>query len=468
MRTRSPIRIKIQWLPLDRLILGITLISMLILTGLIGLEYWVPPQVQDFNWDHQQVTAHQRHLILTFNRAMDLDSVAQHLTLTPPLSGEARWLGKRLIYVLDEPAQYGQVYQVVLEGAQDRYGQVMPKAFKSEFQTPDPQVVVVGLTDAELGRLVLLNLTTQDRTVLTPPELKVTEFHPVREGQTLYFFGTQGTSQEQDLYQLTLSDQTLTRVLDHETYHNLKFQVSPDGSLLIVERINPQNPIQTEIWIRQQPSDSFKPISLGANLTGDFLITPDNSSLIMARGQGLAIIPLTPAVTETFLPEFGQILAIKSDGTAGAMIKFNPDFTRSLWIVNNVGSRQEILKTEGSILGGQFAPSGSIFYCLVTQLSLIDYTESPRLLAIDWEAGEQTELVTAEFPTELDFSVAPDGRQLLYTLLDPAPGALNPRAPLSRTGQAIATGQVELMDLKDRTQPIQSLEISAAAVKWVP
>jgi hypothetical protein len=212
----------------------------------------------------------------------------------------------------------------------------------------------------------------------------------------------------------------------------------------------------------------------------------------------VGIVPLHPrAAAESFLAQFGQTLAIRPDGAFGALLRFNPDYTRSLSIVSNTGNSEEILRTQGSILKGAFSPRAPIFYALVSEVSHVSgaehysvgevamdspsYTESPRLLAITLgtEAGNAIEVVRATYPVDLDFSISPDGRMLAYTLLEPFPGIPDPSAPLSRSGQAIMASQVWLVDLQDGL-PIpdgqsgshrwreRRLPLGSSALAWIP
>ncbi len=79
-------------------------------------------------------------------------------------------------------------------------------------------------------------------------------------------------------------------VLDNKDYQNLKFDLSVDGNIIVVQRVNRQNPSEFGPWLLKmgQPPQPLK-----GEPGGDFLITPDSNSLAIAQGQGLAILPLT-------------------------------------------------------------------------------------------------------------------------------------------------------------------------------
>ncbi|MFS8900655.1 hypothetical protein NW845_04640 [Synechococcus sp. H60.2] len=478
--------------PLDRWVAGITLCNLAIGVILFLLGNHTAPYVRDFNWQQQRVGSQELQMVLTFNRPMDADSVAANLEIQPPLPGRMHKLGRRFFWTLTEPAPYGQTYRLRLKAAVDEQGQPMVRPFEGEFRTPDRQLLGIGTEADQRGRLFLFNLETGSTTLLTPAGLKVTQMQPSADGRFVYYFATTTSLQHQDLYRLDLEDQSSQLLLDHQGYQNLRFQVSPTGELVVAERIplqrDPLAPVQTELWVQKRRQDPFERLELDTALGGDFFISPDESSLLISQGQGVGIVPLHPrAAAESFLAQFGQTLAIRPDGAFGALLRFNPDYTRSLFIVSNTGTSEEIWVTEGSVAKGAFSPRAPVFYSLVSEvevtgnqgeLALQGYSESSRLLAIVFssggaaQAGKIAEMARADYPFELDFSLSPDGRLLAYTLLQPLQEEIpDPWAPLSRSGQAIRSAQVWLLDLQDGLPLPNSrrrLPLSSSALAWIP
>ncbi len=80
---------------------------------------------------------------------------------------------------------------------------------------------------------------------------------------------------------------------------------------------------------------------------GDFTITPDSQAVAVAQGQGAAILPLQGDASKPldFLPQFGLVQAFSKDGSQAAMVKFNTDYTRDLFLVTNQGVQKQLLKT---------------------------------------------------------------------------------------------------------------------------
>lgn len=300
---------------------------------------------------------------------MDRLSVEENLTITPPLPGKISWSGLRLAYTLDNPAPYGETYQVALAGAKDRFPnqkevgkEILP--FNAEFRSRDRALAYIGTEGEEQGRLVLSNWTSQQTAILTPKNFAVFDFKPDPQGNFLLFSavdtnqGGEGFSDLQ-LYkvstQLDSSNKTASAielVLDNQQYQNNKFDISQDGKTIVVQRLNRNNPQDYGLW---KIVDGKSPQLISNAQIGDFLITPDSQAVAAAQGEGIALLPLkAQAEPLDFLPNFGQVLDFTDDGTGAAMINYNTDseelkYTRSLYYVNNQGIQKELIKTNGSI-----------------------------------------------------------------------------------------------------------------------
>jgi hypothetical protein len=404
--------------PIDRVALG----AMLLLALLVGIVLLsgdrTAPRVRDFSWQNQQVGAEDTAFTLTFSRPMDRASVEANLKVNPPVPGKFSWAGRRMAYTTLFPVPYGNQYQVELKGAKDYFslkqarGRVM-QPFTASFRTRDRVFAYVGTAGEEHGRLILSNLTTGKKTILTPPDLVVTDFKPYPDGDRIVFAASDRKSQEQGLLQQQLYSVTtgisfssldpasassqgagqIDRVLDSRDYQILKFDLSPDGQTLIVQRLSRRNPADFGLWTITK---NAKPRLVGNQQGGEFVITPDSTSIAIAQGQGVAILPLTPAAKPLdFLPKFGMVLSFANDGSAATMVKFNTDDpsnpTRSLFWVTNQGVQLEVLRTTGSILSCEFAPTKNNLYCLLTQLiqGTEEYLEEPFFAVVDLKAAAQ-------------------------------------------------------------------------------
>jgi len=437
--------------PLDRTALILMLVLGLAIALLILKGDRAAPHVRDFSWQNAHVGAEDTAFLLTFSRPMDRASVEENLRLEPPLPGKFSWSGRRMAYTLEKPAPYGTRFEVRLQGARDRFGnpddeRTAIEPFLGQFQTRDRAFVYLGMEGEQEGRLVLYNLTQQREQVLTPENLVVMDFEPDPEGDRVLFSATDRTAQQQGsldqrIYTVTTGIQVrlparlgesqdpasdlaepqpagvVEQLLDSQDYQNLKFDLSPDGEIVIVQRVSRANPgADFGLWILQ--SDAA-PRPLETEPGGDFLIAPDSSSVALAQGQGMAILPLEDQADPLdFLPQFGMVLSFSRDGTAAAMVRFNVEPqnpTRSLFLVTNQGIEEELFRTDGSILSAEFDPTKRVVYCLMTELLPTEaYLEQPYLIAVDLETKKRTNLLLLPIQRDIQMSLAPDGLGILF------------------------------------------------------
>ncbi len=490
--------------PLDRAAIAL----ILILSVTIGMLLWSgdrsSSRVREFSWENQQIGAEDRGFILTFSRPMNHTSVEQNLRLDPPLPGKFSWAGRRMAYTLISPAPYGSEYQLKLQGAKDKFAkdnqperQIQP--FTSKFKTRDRAFAYIGIEGNEAGRLMLVNLSAKEPKPipLTPPDLVVTEFKSYPLGDRILFsanprsFQRQGLL-EQSLYVVTTGivpqsndapskrpepAGTIKMVLDNKDYQNLKFDLSADGQIIVAQRVGRRNRADFGLWIIKPDG---KPKPLKGQPGGDFKIAPDSKAIAIAQGEGLAIVPLDNPGDQPldFLPKFGTIVGFARDGAAAAMVKFNTDRTRSLFLVNNVGVEKELLRTTGSIIDTQFDPGGKTLYCLLTQLIPGDqFIEEPYIAAINLETSQLRTLVVLKNQRQAHISLSPDAIALLFdqpvTTIQPA--AAQSDAPRTDSGEAIVTSRLWLVPLpavspEATSAPIQpeSLSIAGLDPQWLP
>ncbi|KAM3093919.1 hypothetical protein ACKFKG_16965 [Phormidesmis sp. 146-35] len=493
--------------PLDRVSIAVILLLAILIGALILSGDRSAPRVRAFNWQGKQIGADDSAFVFTFSRPMNHLSVEQNLKIDPPLPGKFSWSGRRMAYTLTTPAPYGTTFQVKLENAQDRFtgsSRASIQPFRGQFQSRDRAFAYIGVEGDDAGRLILFNLSKQEKKVLTPANLLVMDFKPYPDSDRILFAATDRAQQaqslvEQKLYTVTtgISIQSpaelgtpsanlpflpespapdpqpagqINLVLDNAEYQNLKFDLSADGNVIVVQRVNRKNTNDFGPWILRkdapaQPLDSKQP-------GGEFLITPDSASLAITQGQGLALLPLQPQADPLdFLPKFGTVLDFSKDGSSAAMVKFNNDYTRSLYLISNQGTQKEIFKTTGSILSAQFDPTKQILYCLLTNLVPgANYQEQPYLAAIDLKAAvAATDPLKALYPLvllpkqrDIQISLAPDGLALLFDQTDT-------NAQRS-DGKEIANSRLWLLpltgDLTVKAQP-ESLPLPGFHPRWL-
>ena len=463
------------------------------------------PRVRNFTWQDKQIGVEHNRFVITFTRPMDRASVETNLQINPPLPGKFSWAGRRLVYTLISPALYGTEYQLNLQRATDKYtnsqksGAII-QPFNAKFRTRDRAFAYIGVEGQNSGQLMLVNLSAPEPKpiVLTPPDLVVSEFKPYPQGDRILFLANDRNSQrqgtlQQKLYEVTTGIYTnspeqepvakepagkLKLVLDNKDYQILKFDLSPDGKTIVTQRVSRRNPGDFGIWTLQSNS---VPKPLPGQPGGDFLITPDSQALAVTQGEGLAIVPLTGSQDQPldFLPKYGTILAFSNDGLAAATVKFNQDFTRSLFLVNTQGTEKELQRITGSIVDAEFDPTGETLYCLITKLVQGEqYQEQPYIVAINLKTGETKKLL--EFSPnqrQVQMNLSPDGIGLLFDqpLITPQPAAGISDAVRTDDNAAIVTSRLWLLPISsinttETSTTIQPEELPITGVRpvWLP
>ena len=470
---------KRQSQPLDRMAIVLMGILTLFIGFLILSGDHTSPRVREFSWNKRQISAADRAFVMTFSRPMNQDSVAQNLRIDPPLPGKLSWAGRRMVYTLLQPAPYGTPFSLQLQGATDKLyenqsgREIQP--FTGYFRTRDRAFIYIGVEGQEEGRLMLVNLSQNPNPIpLTTPELGVTAFEPYPEGDRILFSAVTKSESEigiigqfdPQLYTVTtgLSPNTweqqdrlsqtagkIELVLDNKKYRNLKFDLSPNGQVIVVQRVNKADSLDTSPWVIKSGQSPYSLKLQG----GDFLIGPDSQSLALAQGPDLnSIFPLKPeAKPLEVLTKYGQILGFSQEGSQAAMVKFNSDGTRSLFLVNNQGEERELYRTPafGNILSAEFDPTGKILYCLLTELSdnTDEYQEQPYIAAIDIKSSEITPLVILPKQQEINLSLSPDGLALLFDQTVTQISSKNniEIAPRSQSGDTIKTSRLWILPL---------------------
>ena len=512
------------------------LLLAVVIAAMLLLGSQALPTVRTFSWQNKAVTADDAAFMLTFTQPMNPKSVEENLKIEPDLPGKFSWAGRRMAYTLSVPAPYGQAYRVSLPKAAARSDQAGTQRgfepFNSEFRTRDRVFAYVGAQAEEQGRLVLFNITSKEKTLLTPEDKQVMDFRPYPARDRILFSAIDKPASKNDpnqplsspeLYTVSTglkSDVSLprwqvwrhsqkaaagelTRVLDNKEYQNLKFDLSPDGKVIVVQRVSQLNPSDFGPWVLMNDEP---PRKLKTAPGGDFTIAPDSVSLLLQQGQGTAVVSLEkePTAAETdklldFLPEYGLTLDIANDGSAAALVNFNQDdpkkqFTQSLFWVSNQGKEKPLLQTNGSILSAQFNQDNDILYCLVTRLTEStaalekesnrleagegEYSVIPYLTAVNVKTGREQKLLEMPPQPEITVSLSPDD---LAVLFDEALGSDEQRAATAQKSGAAsleATHRLWLLPLfgtmeeRLREEPIPlpptELEIAGRQPIWLP
>ncbi|ACK70356.1 conserved hypothetical protein [Gloeothece citriformis PCC 7424] len=479
----------------------VVLVSILILAVAIGVILWrgeqTPFQVTHFSWEGKQIGVKDRYFTLSFNRPVDRKTVETNLVTNPPLPGKITWSGDKLVYTLTELPIYGNKYEVQLQNATPSYNKQAIEPFISVINTHDRAFVYIGIEGQERGRLILRNIiqsnqntTELKKVILTPGDLVVTNFEIYPQGDKILFAafdpsaGVEGINQQQ-LYTVTTGLNFLVsgdsepvgrleRILDAKEYKNWQFDLSDNGQTLVVQRENHRNPGDAGLWVIPQEGKP-RPLGLQAN---DFIVSPDGQTIAVSQDQGVAIIPLNPqAGSPQFFQGYEKIVGFSKDGKQKLLVKINPNFTRSLFLVNQEGKGQQLFQTNNPIIGCKFEPrEEKTLYCLKTDLveqAEGQYREEPFLSIVDLETGKDLPFLALPNYRDVQMSMSPDGVALLFDQLVTTPLGIQNNL-VTEGGEGIADGRLWLLPLPEKVTEANLLKILPEELnpgfqpRWLP
>lgn len=413
----------------DQVVLGSMFLLTLLITLLWGLGDRTQIQVHKFSWEGQQISVDDRVFEFALTEAINPQAVAQQLNIEPPLPGKLSWAGKNFFYTLTELPVYGEDYQVTLTDL-DLASNQRVEPFLSRFKTRDRAFAYIGTEETQRGRLILFNLTQRQQAILTPADLIVLNFAVYPEGDRLLFSaiprGADASPADQQLYTVTtgLNYQNqnppptagqIRPILQFSTdYINGQFQLASNGQRIVIQRINREDPRDRSLWVIEDEAEP-RPLGIPAE---DFLLSPDAEVIAITQRGQLSLVPLgRDGGAIQAKEQFTRMLAFSADLTQQAVLKENNGM-RSLYIINDQGIEQEILRTPMAIVDCRFDPrQKDILYCLKIDQNLSNpgqIVEEPFLTAIDLRDGTETALLTLPNYRDVQLSIAADGLALLF------------------------------------------------------
>jgi hypothetical protein len=483
----------------DQIVLGSIFVLTLCVALVWGFGDRTPLRVQQFSWEGQQISVRDESFTLSLSQAVDPHWVAEHLSIEPLLPGKLSSVGKKFFYTLTELPIYGQDYQIKLatpatntKSDPDEADTPAPviEPFLSRFKTRDRVFAYIGTEDTERGRLILFNLTQQQKSILTPADLVVLNFETYPEGDRLLFTaipsgGIDVTPEDQQLYTVTtgLNFQNeeeppnagqIRPILNADEYINGRFQLSKNGQRIIVQRINREDPRDRSLWVIEGKGE---PRALGIPAE-DFLISPDAEIVAISQQNSLSLVPLgrnSGAIQAK--EDFTKLLAFSPDQTKQIALQVNNGIY-SIFVIDETQDEPErlLLRTLTPFVDCRFEPRyAETLYCLKIDQSesLGVNAEEPFLSAIDLESGEEVPLLALPNYQDVRLSVSADGVALLFDQVVTA--TPNPRSELfTDQGLAVEGGRLWLLALPElrgtsamQPAPPESL-MPGYKPQWIP
>jgi hypothetical protein len=132
--------------------------------------------------------------------------------------------------------------------------------------------------------------------------------------------------------------------------------------------------------------------------------------------------------------------------------KENPDFTRSLILLNSENVERELYKGLNPILDCQFEPrEQKNIYCIKIEVELGEngqYVQEPFLSVINLKTGQDIPLLALPNYKEVKMSMSPDGVALIFDQVATTTPSKK-QTLLTAPGKAIADGLLWLLPLPE-------------------
>lgn len=442
----------------------IVLAAILVLSILISIVLWrgnvLPSQVIAFSWEGKKVGIEDRHFSINFDRPVAKNQVEKNLQIQPFLAGKISWRGKTLFYTPTDLPIYGTTYQILLNTEEKKS---LIKPFQSKFFTRDRAFAYIGIEGTEKGRLILYNVTQRKKTILTPSDLIVTDFKIYADSRKILFSafeanqGIYGLNDKQlytvttglnfDLKEPASPIGRINLILDAKEYQNLNFDLSVNN-LIVIQRNNRLNPVDSGLWL-VNPGKETRSMGIPGSY---FIIAPDGNGVAVTQTGGIALLPLTSEATSPqFYEGFSDILAFSKTGNKKLMVKSNPDYTKTLFLIGENGEKKELFRSIVPIIGCEFEiKKEESIYCIKTDLiaEAGKYREEPYLGLINLKNGQDLPLIALPNYREVHLSMSPDGLGLLFDqVVTTIPKGRN--EVVTEKGEAIAAGRIWLLPLPD-------------------
>ncbi|AFY38551.1 hypothetical protein Lepto7376_2261 [[Leptolyngbya] sp. PCC 7376] len=488
----------------DKIVLGSIFVLSLLVALLWGFGDRQPISVQQFSWEGKQVSVADKFFSFSLNQAIDPDFVEANLSIDPLLPGRLSWTGKKFFYTLTDLPIYGQEYQLKLAAPEDsdseqeeeeKTEEILPFTFEpflTRFQSRDRAFAYIGTEGDDRGRLILFNLTKQEKSILTPADLTVLDFEAYPDGDRLLFAAIPNATfdanlEDLQLYTVTtgLEDDTVTTtdetvigkidlVLDSEEYVNGKFQLADNGQRIIVQRVNKEDSRDRSLWVIEGKAE---PRGLGIPAE-EFLLAPDADVVAVSQEGRLSIVPLgrnSGAIQAK--EQFTRLLAFSPNHNEQIALQENDGIT-SLYLTNGDEDQDDqlLLRTLTPIVDCLYEPRyGETIYCLkIDQAeSLGQIVEEPFLSALDIATGNETPLLALPNYRDVRLSVAADGLALLFDQVVTANPTQNSNL-FTDSGLAVEGGRVWLLALPELEQDAEIQPVPPESLlpgfrpQWMP
>jgi dipeptidyl aminopeptidase/acylaminoacyl peptidase len=179
-------------------------------------------------------TSVNTQIALTFSDRMNMHSVERYFRLTPHVAGSFNWSGNELLFSPRHPLQYGTRYAVtVAASARDTSGRHLFRAYHGGFTTQPEQLLYLGTSGSDSGRLVLATANGHRR-IVGPNDGSVTGYSVSLDGTLAVFVRRDSAHGRPDeIWMLSLSDGSTQLLFKRTDWSISQPHLSPDQQRVV-------------------------------------------------------------------------------------------------------------------------------------------------------------------------------------------------------------------------------------------
>jgi Tol biopolymer transport system component len=215
----------------DKAILGAILGLALAIGALSAASAGLGPSVDTFTTARMlDGTSVATQIAITFTEPMKISSVEHSFRINPRVKGAFSWSGNELLFLPSRNLAYSSRYTVTIShAAQDVAGKHLARSVRNTFITQSRHLLFLGTHGSETHRLVLASVTGK-RQVVGSNDGLVTDFSTSFDRSlVVYVKRGQPSERADEIWLLSLADNSTQRVFRHPDWTISQPHLSPDG-----------------------------------------------------------------------------------------------------------------------------------------------------------------------------------------------------------------------------------------------
>lgn len=452
--------------------------------------YWYQNQsseIIDFNYHQQTISSSQAELHFQFRTKVTPQSFKEGLQLNPDRSGEIRWEDEFNVFFTPHiPFPYGQRIKVTLANLRGDQDELIEQSYESFFDTLPYRLAYIGSIPEENRRLVIYQISSQHKQILTPKDWFVIDFLVHPHGKKIVFSATLRKDIEKtpkihwsflkQIYEIDLSTQQIQLLADHQNYLNYKMSFDYEHNLLLERAHTNEEGIITEveIWKKKPKSTTWEIFEETLQLEPPVLVSPTTPEVLITEQQTIYLYHRKSG-KETLLGNFDQSYGFTERGSHLLFSDASQHEERikhnDLTVIDLVKrTRKNYLKNVGRLNIPQMNPRQTDIYFLLNKTSdSFEFNTPFHLYTLALQSGTYETITRNPNWSDEYFDLSQDGEMIILERL-PANKGRNFGPELRETLEfpEIEIEGFHLWTYEIRSKTLSDLSIEGRFAQWLP